>query len=192
MPGRRRPYRGLSGDTGVHQGTGYNRGNRKGAGRAVKETVGEFSHQPWGVAVAHRRTARYFGSAPVGGARAYHRPAGTLAVLAPGPDGMALLIIRRADNLPGHPGEMAFPGGRWEPGDGSLWDTALREAVEEVGLDPGVLTRLGALEPVYIDASDMTAVCFAVWANAPPRVAPDRREVGAACWVALHTLAGCR
>ena len=48
-----------------------------------------------------------------------------------------VLLGRRALHLPLHPGEIAFPGGKREAGDTGPWDTALREAFEEVACPPG-------------------------------------------------------
>lgn len=57
-----------------------------------------------------------------------------------------LVLTRRAMHLSIHPGEAAFPGGKRDPEDDSLLATALREANEEVGLDPNHFTFLGQLD----------------------------------------------
>ena len=56
------------------------------------------------------------------------------------------VFTRRRDDLKRHPGEISFPGGRQDPGE-TLIETALREAHEEIGLPPGGVDVLGALEP---------------------------------------------
>jgi 8-oxo-dGTP pyrophosphatase MutT (NUDIX family) len=56
-----------------------------------------------------------------------------------------MLLTRRSPHLPTHPGELAFPGGKAEPGDVDLLGTALREAQEEVGLDPALFRFCGSL-----------------------------------------------
>jgi 8-oxo-dGTP pyrophosphatase MutT (NUDIX family) len=56
------------------------------------------------------------------------------------------VFTKRRDDLKRHPGEISFPGGRQDPGE-TLLETALREAHEEIGLPPGVVDVLGALEP---------------------------------------------
>ncbi len=57
-----------------------------------------------------------------------------------------VLLTRRADHLSSHAGQVAFPGGRWERQDHSFARTALREAQEEVGLDPSHVELSGALD----------------------------------------------
>jgi 8-oxo-dGTP pyrophosphatase MutT (NUDIX family) len=63
------------------------------------------------------------------------------------PDAHVVLTRRRSD-LRRHAGEISFPGGRQDPHDQALEDTALREAEEEIGLARGQVTLLGALTPV--------------------------------------------
>lgn len=56
--------------------------------------------------------------------------------------GLTVLLTRRADTLTNHSGQVAFPGGRCEPGE-QPWDTALREAQEEIGLDRSFVRLVG-------------------------------------------------
>ncbi len=63
-------------------------------------------------------------------------------------DDLHVVYIRRSDRVESHRGQVAFPGGRVDPGDPTLLDAALREAREEVGLDPGAVEVLGAFETV--------------------------------------------
>ena len=58
-----------------------------------------------------------------------------------------LIYTLRAKHLREHPGEVAFPGGKWEPQDPNLLATALRETHEEVALSPSQLRVLGAIKP---------------------------------------------
>ena len=76
--------------------------------------------------------------------------AAVLALIMPAIDahGERLLLIERARGLTTHAGQLAFPGGKREPGDRDLLDTALRESKEEVGLDRRSVQILGRLEPV--------------------------------------------
>ncbi len=65
-----------------------------------------------------------------------------------------LAFIRRASTLRAHSGEIAFPGGSVEPGDISLAMTALREAREEIGLDPSRVEVLGTMRPIFTVVSN--------------------------------------
>ena len=57
------------------------------------------------------------------------------------------VLTRRREDLRRHPGEISFPGGRLDEGESSLIATALREADEEIGLPPGAVELVGALQP---------------------------------------------
>jgi 8-oxo-dGTP pyrophosphatase MutT (NUDIX family) len=58
------------------------------------------------------------------------------------------VFTRRHHDLPRHAGEISFPGGRRDPEDADLVATALRETHEEIGLPPGSVELIGALEPI--------------------------------------------
>lgn len=88
-----------------------------------------------------------------------------------------LLYIRRTEHAGDrHSGEVAFPGGRREPGDADAVATALREAREEVGLDPGCVQLLGSLRPLHtVSGYLVTPVVGQIpW---PLRLRPDPAEV---------------
>jgi len=74
-------------------------------------------------------------------------PAAVLVPLVNRPDGLMLLLTQRSADLPDHPGQISFPGGRVEPDDASDADAALREATEEVGLPADRVVVLGELAP---------------------------------------------
>ncbi|MEI9889718.1 MAG: GNAT family N-acetyltransferase [Caulobacteraceae bacterium] len=74
-------------------------------------------------------------------------PAAVLVALIERPEGLSVLFTQRADQLRRHAGQIAFPGGGCEQGE-TPWQAALREAHEEVGLDPA-LVRLGGLAKPY-------------------------------------------
>lgn len=74
-------------------------------------------------------------------------PAGVLVALYQDADGqLRVVLTRRRADLRRHAGEISFPGGRQDPGDVTLIDTALREAEEEIGLARRHVRVLGALE----------------------------------------------
>jgi len=69
-------------------------------------------------------------------------------VIERGPGEYHVLFTKRADHLSDHPGQMSFPGGGREPEDDDLLRTALREAEEEVGLDPQAVHVVGRLDDI--------------------------------------------
>lgn len=108
------------------------------------------------------------------------RPAGVLVLIAPGPDGSARVILTERPTYDGlHSGEISFPGGKVEPGDVDIVATALREATEEVGLDPAAagLTIVGRLDEVWIPVSLFALVPILAVARRRPILAPSPVEV---------------
>lgn len=83
------------------------------------------------------------------------RAAATLLLLYPGVDGELTvpLTVRHLD-LRNHAGEISLPGGSAEAADASLEATALREAQEEIGVDPGAVSIIGSLDDVWIPVSN--------------------------------------
>jgi 8-oxo-dGTP pyrophosphatase MutT (NUDIX family) len=79
-----------------------------------------------------------------------------------------VLLGRRTMHLPLHPGEVAFAGGKREADDVSPWQTATREAMEEVGLSAELVHPLGELEPLITRTGFEVFPCIA---SVPP--APD-------------------
>lgn len=73
------------------------------------------------------------------------RTAGVLVPLVERESGLHMLFTERRHDLPEHPGQISFPGGRSEQGDADLTHTALREAHEEVGLNPSMVQIAGYL-----------------------------------------------
>jgi 8-oxo-dGTP pyrophosphatase MutT (NUDIX family) len=89
------------------------------------------------------------------------RPAGVLVLIAPGRDGDARVILTERPTYDGHhSGEVSFPGGKVEPNDPDIVATAVREAQEEIGLDPVAagLVILGRLDEVWIPVSRFALV----------------------------------
>jgi 8-oxo-dGTP pyrophosphatase MutT (NUDIX family) len=103
------------------------------------------------------------------------RPAGVLVLLYPDAAGVARVILtERATRDGHHSGEVSFPGGKAEPGDADLVDTALREAAEEVGLDAEAagVRVVGLLDRFWIPVSDFEVTpVLAVTACRPTLIA---------------------
>ena len=98
-----------------------------------------------------------------------------LVLFGDGPNGPDLLFIQRSDGLRLHAGQPAFPGGAIDDGDGGPVGAALREAAEEVGLDPGRRRRGGALPEVFIERSGFRVVPVLAWWREPSRWARSTR-----------------
>lgn len=103
------------------------------------------------------------------------RPAAVLIAVAEVPEPV-VYFTQRSQALRHHPGQVSFPGGRWEAGDAGLADTALREAREEIGLDGRHVRILGAL-PNYHTGTGFTISPFVGWIGEVQPLSPDQREV---------------
>ena len=118
------------------------------------------------------------------------RPSAVLVLFGDGPDGPDLLFIQRSDELRLHAGQPAFPGGAIDAGDGGPVGAALREAAEEVGLDPGGVDVVGTLPEVFIERTGFRVVPVLAWWRRPSAVAPvDVGEVAAVERVSVAELA---
>ncbi|MFI4935578.1 MAG: NUDIX hydrolase [Caulobacterales bacterium] len=73
-------------------------------------------------------------------------PAAVLVGLVEREEGLSVILTRRSDNLRNHTGQIALPGGRCDPGE-TPWETALREAEEEIGLDRAHVDLAGLSTP---------------------------------------------
>ncbi len=77
-----------------------------------------------------------------------------------------VILSRRAQHLRLHPGEVAFPGGKREPEDVSPWATAIREAGEEIGIEPELVIPVGDLQPLITRSKFEVHPCIAI---VPPK-----------------------
>ena len=118
------------------------------------------------------------------------RASAVLVLFGAGPDGPDLLFIQRSDDLRLHAGQPAFPGGAIDAGDAGPVAAALREAAEEVGVDPDGVDMVGALPELFIPRTGFRVVPVLAWWREPSAVAPvDLAEVAAVERVGVGELA---
>ena len=103
------------------------------------------------------------------------RPAAVLIPVVARPEGATVLLTRRADTLASHTGQIAFPGGRLDPGEDAV-TAALREADEEVALNPGAVEVLG-LSDAYETGTGFLVTPVVGWLKDTPEVTPSPDEV---------------
>lgn len=99
-----------------------------------------------------------------------------------------LALTRRTEALRRHRGQISLPGGRFDSEDGSLLHTALREAREELGIDPSELAVLGRLEPVSIVVSGYLVQPYVARSPRRPDFRPAPSEVAELIEVPLSAL----
>lgn len=128
---------------------------------------------------------------PSGGGRS----SAVLVLFGAGVHGPDVLLIERAATLRSHAGQPAFPGGALDPGDGPVESggacrAALREAQEEVGVDPASVQVLGVLPALWLPPSGFVVhPVVAFWRRPHEVAAVDVREVAAVVRVPLADLA---
>jgi 8-oxo-dGTP pyrophosphatase MutT (NUDIX family) len=103
-------------------------------------------------------------------------PAAVLLLVVNHPREPAVVFTQRTAHLADHAGQISFPGGRVEEGDEGPAHTALREAQEEVGIDPAGVEILGEL-PDYHTSTGYRVRPVVGWAEPPMAYAPDPYEV---------------
>ena len=106
------------------------------------------------------------------------RPSAVLMAFAETADGPGVLLIERAADMRTHAGQVAFPGGATDPDDPHAVATALREAEEEVGLDPSSVHVVAELPALFLPPSGFVVTPVLAWWTAPHAVAPGRRRRG--------------
>ena len=103
------------------------------------------------------------------------RPAAVLILVIAEGVGPRVLMTRRSDSLASHTGQIAFPGGRLDPGE-TVVEAALREAREEVALSREGVEVLGLGDP-YETGTGFLVTPVVAWTTASPRTEPNPDEV---------------
>ena len=127
---------------------------------------------------------------PIAGAAT--REAAVLVPIIERADDLSIVYIRRSDLVESHRGQVAFPGGRVDPVDTTLLDTALREAQEEVGIEPDAVDVLGGFPTMSTVSSGMLVAPFVGVLTRPVDFRVDPVEVAEVFEVPLSVLADAR
>ena len=117
------------------------------------------------------------------------RKSAVLMLVADGPRGPEMVLIERAHDMRSHAGQVAFPGGAADPGDDGPAATALREAQEEIGLDPAGVEVVGELDHLSTITSGSYIVPFVgILAGRPDDLVANPDEVAHIIHVPLAEL----
>lgn len=115
------------------------------------------------------------------------RPSAVLIALYDGPHGAEVVLTKRSKRLSNHRGEISFPGGRMDENESPV-ETALREAHEEVGLDPDLVTVCGELGHLNTLVSRSYIVPVVARLEGRPTLRPSPAEVDRVLFVPLADL----
>ncbi|MEQ1787150.1 MAG: CoA pyrophosphatase, partial [Acidimicrobiales bacterium] len=116
------------------------------------------------------------------------RAAAVLAPLYEHDGELHVVLTRRTWELRSHSGEVSFPGGRQDDGDADLWHTALREADEEIALDPASVERIGELDHLATVTSRSFIVPYVGAIDGRPPTKANPQEVSAVLHVPVADL----
>ncbi|GAA4363403.1 CoA pyrophosphatase [Nocardioides caricicola] len=116
------------------------------------------------------------------------RRGAVLMLFGEGPQGGELLLTERAHDMRSHPGQVSFPGGSVDPGE-TVVQAALREAEEEIGLDPAEVEVFGRLPELWLPPSNFAVTPILGWWREPGEVSiVSRAEVHAIHHVPISEL----
>jgi len=93
------------------------------------------------------------------------------------PNGISIPFIQRPEYEGFHSGQISFPGGKLEKNDTTLWDTALRETHEELGIDTNKIELMGTLTPIFIPVSNYIVTPHVGFLDKEPLFNPNPTEV---------------
>ncbi len=109
--------------------------------------------------------------------RAFIKQSSVLLLLYPENGRLFTCLMTRPSSMKHHPGQISFPGGKVEEDDVSVEMTALREAQEEVGIDPLKIEILGRLSELYVEVSQFAIQPVVAWADQKPDFVVNAGEV---------------
>src|SRR5688572_10709555 len=115
------------------------------------------------------------------------RLAGVLLPLIDGEE-PSMVFTKRSEDLSRHRGEISFPGGLQHDEDDTVEQTALRETLEEVGVDPADVEVLGSLPPIHTYVTGILVVPFVGLFAQRPVIVPDPGEIAEVLEYPLHRL----
>jgi 8-oxo-dGTP pyrophosphatase MutT (NUDIX family) len=104
------------------------------------------------------------------------KPGSVLILLYPESNEIYFPLIKRPDYLGAHSGQVSLPGGKAEAGE-TVFDTALREAQEEIGIHPSLVKVLGTLSDFFVVPSNFMVTPVIGVAEGKPEWIPDQHEV---------------
>jgi len=119
------------------------------------------------------RMIRDFPRSPTNDARI----AAVLILLYPQNGSIHTILMQRHDYIGVHGGQISLPGGKMEPQDKDIIQTALRESHEETGADPEKISVIGLLTPLYIPVSNMIVTPVVGWTKERPDFTHQQEEV---------------
>lgn len=105
------------------------------------------------------------------------RQSSVLLLLFPKDEKLNIVFIRRPSSMRFHAGQIAFPGGAYEPGDEDYKETAIRETTEELGIKGDQIEILGELTPMHVLVSNYIVNAYIGWSNTYPSFNFSRNEV---------------
>jgi 8-oxo-dGTP pyrophosphatase MutT (NUDIX family) len=135
-----------------------------------------------------RRLSRHDAARPIAPAFPDARPSAVLIALVDGADGAEVLLTKRSQHLRNHRGEISFPGGRIDAGE-TPHEAAVREAFEEVRLDPDSVQVVAQLEPISTVVSKSYILPIVARLDERPPLVPHDAEVDRILWASLGELA---
>ncbi len=116
------------------------------------------------------------------------RPGAVMILLYEEDGNIQFPLIQRSEYRGVHSGQIALPGGKAEASDADLVATAVREAHEELGIDPQKIDIVGSLTSFFVAASNFQILPVVAYAKEFPHFVPDEREVAGVVKADLKTM----